>query len=444
MDYFSLAIFLIIGLILGAILTRAIINSRHTHATATLTERLRNSEQQLTETKEELKTKENQIEYLRSQHAIVKGKLETLDRDQNKMLDAFKALSAQALQNNNQSFLTLAQTRLEVFNEKAKNDLETRQQVITELIKPVQASLQSFDTKVQDLEKARIGAYEAIYHQIDTLKQTQHQLHAETANLVKALRMPTVRGRWGEIQLKRVVEMAGMVEHCDFTEQASLTTEEGRLRPDMQIHLPSQKLIFIDAKVPLQAYLEAIEATNDDIRKTKLRDHAKQVRNHLNNLGKKAYWSKQDVTPEFVVLFLPGEHFFHAALEQDPELIEAGVQENVIIATPTTLIALLKAVAYGWKQEKLAKNAQDIANLGQELYKRLSTMGDHWKAVGKGLTQAIDAYNKATGTLESRVLVQARRFKDLETTKIGEEIEPILQIERTARGIQAVEMLQDA
>ncbi len=303
----------------------------------------------------------------------------------------------------------------------------------TDPMAPVRASLDQVDARIRELETARAGAHATLSEQMRTLLESGSELRAETAKLVNALRAPAVRGNWGEMQLRRVVEMAGMLEHCDFLTQATLNSGEVRQRPDLLIQLPGGKTVVVDAKTPLDAYLQSLEARDETTRRARLVDHARQVRAHLVSLGRKSYWDQFDHAPEFAVLFLPGECFFSAALEGDPSLIEFGVAQNVILATPTTLIALLRSVAYGWRQERLARNAAEISALGKELYKRLSDMGDHWNRVGKSLERAVEAYNSASGSLEARVMVSARKFADLKTTPLGVEIAPLEPIDKSVR-----------
>ncbi|MBT4879386.1 MAG: DNA recombination protein RmuC [Alphaproteobacteria bacterium] len=370
------------------------------------------------------------------------AKTTQFQENQKHLSDTFRALSADALQKNNQSFMDLAKTTLEKFQTQAQSDLKLRQNSISEMMTPMKESLKNVDTKIQDLEKARVGAYAGLKQQVHDLLLSQKELRSETSNLVKALRTPHVRGRWGEMQLRRVVEMAGMQAHCDFVEQVTVHDEDKRLRPDMVVNMPGGKKIIIDAKAPLSAYLEAIEADDDGVRLQAMKNHVRQIRTHITALSSRAYWDQFEESPEFVVLFLPGEPFFSAALEQDPTLIEVGVEQRVIIATPTTLISLLRAASYGWRQERLEDNAREISELGKELYKRLSDMGNHMGRLGRSLGGAVESYNQTVGTMERRVLVSARKFKDLGATAESNSIDDIPTLTNTPRTLEAPEVTE--
>ena len=363
-------------------------------------------------------------------------KLAILNEAQAKLSDAFKALSSEALQKNNAAFLNLANATLEKFQEGARNDLDKRQTAIDELVKPVKETLQKFDVKIGEIEKSRIEAYGGLTQQVRGLADAQVTLQREATNLVKALGTPRVRGRWGELQLRRVVELAGMLEHCDFVEQAHVATDDGALRPDVVVKLPGNKSLVIDAKTPMEAYLQALEAPTEPERRAKLAEHARNIREHMKLLGMKSYWKQFQPAPEFVVLFIPGESFFSAALEFEPELIDRQIDENhVIPASPTTLIALLRAASYGWRQESLAENAQKISELGRALYERVQTMSEHFGRVGSSLKGAVENYNKAVGSLESRVLVSARELRKLKVSDAASEIEGPAQVEVMPRAL---------
>jgi DNA recombination protein RmuC len=361
-------------------------------------------------------------------------KIELVTHAGEELRNAFKAMASDALKSNNSSFLVIAEETLKRFQSQAKGDLEARQKAVADMVMPVRDSLNKVDAQIQQMEVARGDAYGELRTQVQSLITTQKELQSQTGNLVRALRTPNVRGRWGEIQLRRVVDIAGMLSYCDFAEQETVTTESGRLRPDLVVKLPGGKHVVVDAKTPLQAFLEAFETNDEDARRVCLTNHARQVRDHMNTLSGKKYWEQFEATPEFVVMFLPGETFFSAALEQDSGLIEHGVLNRVIPASPTTLIALLKAINYGWNQEKLARNAQRISELGKELHDRLRLLAGHITSVGTGLDRAVESYNKAVGSLESRVLVSARKFAELGTS-VADDIPALEPIETTARAL---------
>ncbi len=336
-----------------------------------------------------------------------------LAKARQELADAFQALSGEALKQNNEAFLNLAKTSFQTLQAEAKGDLAQRQQAIGELVKPLTESLHRYDEQLRHLEQSRQAAYGGLDQHLKSLAESQQRLQQETGNLVSALRAPAVRGRWGEITLKRVAELAGMVAHCDFMEQESVTVDDGRFRPDMIVQLPGGRQIIVDAKTVLAGYLDAHEAVSDDRRLEGLRRHAAQVRSRMDELSLKAYWNQFDQAPEFVVLFLPGEQFLGAALDQDPKLIEDGFAQGVVLATPTTLMALLRAVAYGWRQERLTAHAEEAGRLGKDLYERMAVLAEHLNDVGQAMGKGVIAYNKAVGSLEARILPAARRFKEL-------------------------------
>ena len=430
-----------IGLLFGIAVAWLVLRSQH----ASLRTRLLLIEKELVAAKAELARllqlqtelvagKASLESTLESERKTSNEKVELVTRASEELRNAFKAMASDALKNNNLSFLELAKASLEKFQSEAKGDLQARQKAVADMVAPVHESLSKVDAQIQQMEVARGKAYGDLHAQVQSLITTQKELQSETGNLVRALRTPNVRGRWGEIQLRRVVEIAGMLSYCDFAEQETVNTDSGRLRPDLVVKLPGGKNVVVDAKTPLQAFLDSFETTDEKTRLACLADHARQVRDHMKILAGKNYWEQFEAAPEFVVMFLPGETFFSAALEQDSGLIEHGVLNRVIPASPTTLIALLKAVNYGWNQEKLGRNAQQISALGRELHDRLRNLAGHITSVGANLDRAVDAYNKAIGSMENRVLVSARKFSELGAS-VAEDIPELEPIETTARAL---------
>ncbi len=350
-----------------------------------------------------------------------------LENIEQKFTETFEILSSRALQSNNQQFIEVAKETFANIHQSSHNQLDN-------LVSPLSSSLEAFNRQIKEIENSRKEDKGKISEQLKSVVNAQYQLQTETANLSKALRQPVVRGRWGEMQLKRVVEMSGMQEHCDFTIQETVHTEDGSLRPDLIVKLPGKKQIIVDSKAPLKAYLEAVESQEESIQLECLKNHARHIRTHINQLSSKNYWERFDRTPEFVIMFLPGEMFFSAALQQDPRLIEFGIEKKVILATPTTLITLLKTIEYGWRQEQVAENAQAIGNLGRELHERFIKFTGHLITVRKKLDDTVKAYNSTLGSYESRLLVSARKFQEIGGYS-NDEIESIQPIERHLRSV---------
>jgi DNA recombination protein RmuC len=354
--------------------------------------------------------------------------------------ERFEAVSARVLRDAQQSFLQLAESQLGQHHITSREELEKRQRAVEQIVKPIAESLAKMDGKLELIEQGRRETQGSLTMHLRSVAETQEKLRTETANLVTALRSPHTRGRWGEIQLRRVCEMAGMIDRCDFLEQSSFESDAGRLRPDVVIQLPGGKNVVVDAKAPLEAYLSAVEATDPDQRKAYLEAYGRHVRDHVTKLSQKAYWSQFDSSPEFVVMFLPGEALFSAALEQAPGLIEEGVAQKVLITTPTSLIAVLRAVHYGWRQEKVAESARAVSELGRELHGRLGTLAGHFMKLGRSLDSSVKAYNETVGSLESRVLVTARKLSEHGAASGGDELPEPQQVETAPRSVQALEL----
>ena len=405
----DLFIGLVIGILLGAGIVYFLISTSHG------------------KTKQKLASIEAKYE---AEIKAADDKLKLLEEARDSLKDSFKALSADALSKNNESFIKLAEENLKKHQQSAKDDLEKRQQAITKTVEPVSQTLKTFSERVNKIEERRIESEGSIKKELQKLSEMHLRLDQSTSSLVQALRAPQVRGQWGEMHLRRTVEMAGMINYCDFEEQSSVETDEGqRQRPDMLIRLPNERRVVVDSKVPIAAYLDALETDSSEVQSERRKAHARHLRTHIKDLSTKAYWSQFDNAPEFVVLFIPNEAIFSAALEEDPSLIELGVENKVILATPTTLIALLKAVAYGWQQEAITREAKEIAALGREIYDRLSVVIGHFVKLGKSIDQSVGNYNKAMNSVDSRLMVTARKFESLESAST-EKLPEVNQIEK--------------
>ena len=396
---------LLVGLLLGALISWLIASRRHAYLEAVI----------------------------KNEEALQREREIAFETARSQLTTAFSELANQSLKSNSENFLRLAKEKLGAQQDQAKRDLGDREKAIEDLVKPIRDSLEASRKQITDLEKSRSEAYGGIKSQLEAMQLSQQSLTQETQNLVKALRRPEVRGRWGEITLRRLVELAGMVEHCDFQEQVHRVGDDQVIRPDMVIRMPNQRDVVVDVKTPLDAYLEAVEANDDTQRQLALRRHARNVREHIRTLSSKAYWAQFANSPEFVILFIPGDQFLSAALSEDPDLIESALSQQIILATPTSFVALLKAVEYGWKQLALADNAQEIRQLAEGLYGRLTTFVTHMNKVGRQLASSVESYNRAVGSLERKVLPGARKFVELgiQTKKELEKVETLDPVPRT-------------
>ena len=397
------------GLLLGGLIVWLVFRSRQRETVQTLSDRIKD------------------------QDALQMERDSAFEAATSRLATAFSDLANKSLKSNSENFLRLAEQNLGAQHERAKRELGDREQAVENLVKPIRDALQQSQSQITALEKSRSEAYGGIKSQLETMQINQKSLTQETQNLVNALRRPEVRGRWGEITLRRLVELAGMVEHCDFQEQVHTSSDDKTIRPDMVVRMPDHRELVVDVKTPLDAYLEAIEAKDDAQHKLGLERHTRNVRNHIRKLASKSYWEQFSKSPEFVILFIPGDQFLSAALNEDPDLIEYALSQQIILATPTSFVALLKAVAYGWRQLALADNAEEIRRLAEDLYSRLTTFAGHMNKVGKQLASSVENYNRAVGSLERKVLPGARKFVELgiRPKKEIEQVEPLESLPRS-------------
>ena len=371
-----------------------------------------------------------QLELEKERHA---EKLESIEAVSLQLQQTFSSLSQQALQTNNENFLRLAKEKLSQYQIQAEASLEKKEKAIETLLHPINKALKQTESQIRAIEKERKESYGSLTQHLKQINESQTDLRAETQNLVQALRRPEVRGQWGELTLKRIAELAGMVSYCDFYEQKSGDDDGRRMRPDMVVRMPDQRELIVDAKTPLDAYLSAVQTRDEKEREKLLHRHARNVRERMRELASKAYWNQFRHSPDFVVLFIPGEQFLSASLEYDPQLLEDALANKVILATPTSIIALLRAVAFGWRQQSVAKNAEKIRELGETLYHRLATFVEHLQKLGKNLDASVEQFNKATGSLERQVLPGARKFDELGIEK-KKDIPELKMVESSPRG----------
>jgi DNA recombination protein RmuC len=373
---------------------------------------------------------------LEAQREVLEEKTRTFEQARQQFEATFKSLAGDVLKSNSSEFLKLAESNFKILHNKASGALEQREKAVEGMVKPIREALDKTDQHIRRMEKEREAAFGSLTQHLKFMAQAQEQLQGETRNLVKALRRPEVRGQWGELTLKRLAELAGMVEHCDFEQQRSVDTHTGKQRPDMVVRMPGGREIIVDAKAPMDAYLGAVEAQDDNTRALEIQRHARNVRDRVRELASKGYWQQFPQSPDFVVLFIPGDQFLSAALEVDAKLLEDAMADKVVLATPSSLVALLRAVAYGWRQEALAENAEHIRSVGEELYERLSTFADHLGRLGSHLTRSVESYNKAVGSFDSRVLPGARKFREMgiQRKKDLPEPEPVERLPRPVQG----------